>query len=131
VTETLLGRETGAELPAVAMPAALAAPMLMAALFTGARSEIAARGTLPTGPGFIDDEIASVDVGAVERFDRSLSFFSRAHSDKAKSARAARHFVHDEHGFSDGAKAGKKFFECSFGRLEGEITYIELHDVAI
>ena len=42
------------------------------------------------------------------------------------------HLVHDEHGFGSLVPNwAKKFFERSFRCLEGEITYIEFHDIAI
>src|SRR3981081_2641015 len=99
--------------------------MLVAPLLSATASKIPARGTFFARPGFIDDQIASVDILAIEGINCLLRFLRAAHCDKAKSSRTLSHFVHDEHGLSHRAELGEEFFERSFSGLKGEISYIQ------
>ena len=96
---------------------------------SAAAAKIFARWTIVTGPGFIDHEIAAIDILAVERLDGFLSFFLAAHRNKPKTARALGCAVHHEESLGDGSERGEQFFKRSFRRLEGEIAYIEFHDI--
>jgi hypothetical protein len=101
----------------------------MTPLSAAPSSILATRRTFFARPSLVDDKIAPIDVLAVECRDGLLGFFGRAHGHEAKSAGTLTHLVHNEHSFSHGAELSEKFFQSSFRCLEGEIAYIEFHDV--
>jgi hypothetical protein len=114
-------------LSALAISAAFA--VLVATLAAPTASKVAPRRTFLTRTGFVHDQVTSVDILAVERVNGLLRFLGTAHSDKAKSPRPLRHLVHDQHSLSDCPVLGEEFFQRSLRGLEGEISYIEFHDV--
>jgi hypothetical protein len=96
---------------------------------TAPTAEVAPWRTLLTWAGFIHDQVTPVDILAVERVNGLLRFLRTTHGDKAKSPGSLRHLVHDQHSLSDCPVLGEEFFKRSLGGLEGEISYIEFHDV--
>ena len=71
--------------------------------------------------GFVDGHVPALPLRAVEGCDGGLGTFGRLHSDKGKSARALRDFVHDEVDLLNGTVCSKHILEIVFGDVEGEI----------
>jgi hypothetical protein len=115
-----------AGLPAIAIATALA--VLVTPLSASASSEIASRWTFLTWARFVDDQIASIDILAIQGVNGLLRFLRAAHGDESKSSRPLRHFIHHQHRFGYRPKLGEEFFQRSLSGLEREISYIEFHD---
>ena len=76
------------------------------------------------GTGFIDGQITTIVVLAMEGVDGLLAFFSAAHGDETETAGAVGFTVHDEVGLGDGAVFGEEGVEVLFGGLEGKISHV-------
>src|SRR4051794_31445174 len=83
------------------LPAVFAAAVTAAAAIVSAAATAAA---LFLGLGFVDLEVTSVDLFAIEGCDSRFGFFSRRHFDESESARAAGLAVFDNVGRLDSAR---------------------------
>jgi hypothetical protein len=81
-----------------------------------------------TRAGFVDGEIATINVLAVEGSDGSLSFRVVGHFDEAETAGAAGVTVHDEGRRSDLTESSEEILELRLRGLEREIADVHLHD---
>ena len=79
--------------------------------------------------GFVDGQITTVVILAVQGVNGLLAFFGAAHGDKTEAAGAVGFTIHDEVGFGDRAVFGKKGVEVLFGGLEGKISYVQFHAI--
>ena len=110
--------------PAVA---ALTSATSTAATTTAAAAAIPAATATAARPffasaGYINSEIAPVQISAIHGTDGFLGFFFSAHGDESESARAAALAIGHEVGFEDGAVRGESVLEIVFGGVEGEIS---------
>ena len=80
-------------LPTIPPATAPAAPTATAT-FTAAIAEAAA-GTLLLRAGFINRQVTTVEIGAIESLNRFLGLFVGSHLDKAKTAGTAGKLVRD------------------------------------
>jgi len=95
-----------------------------AAAGTAATTETAAAGLLR--PGFIDGEITTVDVLAVQTRNCRLRFLFRPHFNKAETLGATGFPIHDHLGRSHGAEIGKHLFKIALVYAVSQIAYVKL-----
>src|SRR5262245_6393443 len=88
----------------------------------------AATATLGARASFVDGQIATIEVLAVERGHRRPGLIIVVHLDKPEAARAARVTIHHESDRSHFAVSREGIPECGFGRIERQIPDIELHN---
>ena len=109
---------------------AAAATKSAAAATTAAatKSTTTAAATGFAGLGFVDGEVAAVDVLAVEGSHRGLAVLIACELDEAEAAGAAGFAVHDEGRGSDIAVLREDLAETLLGGAERQIANVELHD---
>ena len=66
---------------------------------------------------------------AVERAHRGIALRGVTHGDEREAARFARHFVHHQMDFFDGAVFLEQILKIVLCGLESEITYVQFHCV--
>ena len=74
------------------------------------------------GPGFIDREIAALQVGPIERLNGRLGLFTGPHRDEGEAAGAPAHPIDHQVDFGDGAELGEGILQIIFRDVVGEIT---------
>jgi len=67
----------------------------------------------------------------VKRAHRCVSLRTVVHRDERKSTLFARHAVHYQMNFVDGAMLFEQILKIVLGGLKGEITYVQFHCVLI
>ena len=83
------------------------------------------------GTGFVDGQVTTIVVLAMQGVDGLLAFFGAAHGDETEAAGAVGFAIHDQVGFGDRAVLGKEGVEVLFGGLEGKISYVQFHTILI
>lgn len=119
--------EGWSETPAAATETAMAAAA--AATTASAAAEATATASATTrflGSGFVHDQVAAIDVLAVERGNGSLGLFFRAHLDKCEALGAARVTVRDDLRRINRAVRSEHLFEVVLVDVEGQIADIKL-----
>jgi hypothetical protein len=81
--------------------------------------------------GFVDGQVTTVMVLAMQGVDGLLAFFGAAHGDETEAAGAVGFTIHDQVGFSDGAVLSEKLVQVLFGGLEGKISYVQFHTIFV
>src|ERR1041385_2012897 len=82
-----------------------------------------ATGTFFARPSFIDGQIATVDVFAMQGLDSLVGIFFGFHGHEREAARASAHFVHDQIDVSDRAMCCKQVLQIIFSGVEGKISH--------
>jgi hypothetical protein len=106
--------------------AAALATSTASATATATAATVAAAGTRRaffTGTGFVDGQIASSNVLALEGLNGCIRAFFGLHGDKREAAWAAAEFVHDQIDGGHGTVGRKEILEIVFGGVEGEVSY--------
>ena len=120
---------TAATAAAAATTATEAAAATAAAATTeaaAATTAAAAAATL-TRTSLVDGEVATIDVLAVERSDRSVAFLSRGELDETEATGATGFAIHDEGRAGDVAVSREELAKLILSGLEREITDVKLH----
>ncbi len=115
--------------------AATAAGFATVATTTAAATTVAAAttttatgvGALFTRTGLVDSQGASVDVFAVEGFDRGIGFAHIRHGDEGKTLRPAGEFVHDDAGLINGAISSELGCQRGLGCFVSEVSNVYFH----
>lgn len=76
---------------------------------------------------FVDIERAAVEFVAIQRILGRAGLLIVIHGDEREAAGLARHPVHHEMDFVDGAMLFEQILEIVLGGLKGEITYVQFH----
>ena len=84
-------------------------------------------GALFTRTGLVDSQGASVDVFAVEGFDRGIGFAHIRHGDEGKTLRPASEFVHDDAGLIDRAISSELGCQRGLGCFVSEVSNVYFH----
>ena len=72
--------------------------------------------------GFIDGELATTEVGAIELFSCGLGLIGRAHGDERETAGAAGHLVHGDVNVGHGTELAESGAKLVFGGLERQVA---------
>ena len=110
-------------LPAVASAATTTAT----ATATAVSATTTATATVLARFGLIDGQFAALEIVAVQGFDGSAGAFV-FHCDKAESAGPAGITIRDHRYFLDLAVVGEQRLQRGFGRVEGHVAYVKLHN---
>src|SRR6267154_5387235 len=106
-------------------------PKGSAAVFAAALATIGAtisttaarpRGAFFTRTGFVDHQVAPIDIFAVKGLDGGFRAFLGFHGDKTESARTAAEFIHDQLDARYRAVLGKKVLELIFRGVVREVA---------
>ena len=84
-------------------------------------------GALFTRTGLVDSQGASVNVFAVEGFDRGIGFAHIRHGDEGKTLRPASEFVHDDAGLIDRAISSELGCQRGLGCFVSEVSNVYFH----
>ncbi len=84
-------------------------------------------GALFTRTGLVDSQGASVDVFAVEGFDRGIGFAHIRHGDEGKTLRPASEFVHDDAGLINRAISSELGCQRGLGCFVSEVSNVYFH----
>ena len=84
-------------------------------------------GALFTRTGLVDSQGASVDVFAVQGFDRGIGFAHIRHGDEGKTLRPASEFVHDDAGLIDRAISSELGCQRGLGCFVSEVSNVYFH----
>ena len=103
---------------------AVAISTTAAAAGTAAAREFATRTARFHRLGFVDGQVTTVVILAMQGVDGALAFFGAAHGDESKTAGAARFAIHDHVGFRHGAMLSEKLVQVLLGGLEGKISHV-------
>lgn len=77
------------------------------------------------GPGFVDHQLATIEVVAIEHFNGFGCLLVRVHFHKSEAAAAAREFVRNDAGRGYSAGLRKKLLQVAVCGLVGETPYEE------
>jgi len=72
---------------------------------------------------FIDGQITTIDVLAVQGLNCLIGIFLGFHGDEREAARATAHFVHDQIDVCDRAMCCKQVLQVVFSGVEGKISH--------
>ena len=117
---------TAAGFATVATTAAAAAATVAATTTTTTATGV---GALFTRTGLVDSQGASVDVFAVQGFDRGIGFAHIRHGDEGKTLRPASEFVHDDAGLINGAISSELGCQRGLGCFVSEVSNVYFHFV--
>ena len=114
----------------VASATAAIAPATPAAAFatatTAAAAESATAGrTIFAGTGFVDGQLATAHLFAVQLFNGRFHASLIGHGDKAKTAGASGITIHDNRDFRHAAMLFEEFANVRFGCIKREVSYIQ------
>lgn len=118
---------TAATAAAAATTATEAAAATAAAAATEAAAATTAAAATLTRTSLVDGEVATIDVLAVERSDRSVAFLSRGELDETEATGATGFAIHDEGRAGDVAVSREELAKLILSGLEREITDVKLH----
>ena len=93
----------------------------------GAASAPVSWRTILAGAGFVDGQVAALEVLALECRDGCVAFLGVAHGDKAESAGTAGFTVGDQGDLGRFAVLGEEIAQILVGGVKGQIAYVEFH----
>ncbi len=126
-TETATGTAAAATAAGFATVATTTAAATVAATTTTTTTAATGVGALFTRTGLVDSQGASVDVFAVEGFDRGIGFAHIRHGDEGKTLRPASEFVHDDAGLIDRAISSELGCQRGLGCFVSEVSNVYFH----
>jgi len=86
-------------------------------------------GALFARTGFVDRQVASIEVLTIKRAHGGIGLGVVIHGDEREAAGFACHPVHHQMNFVDSAVLFEKILKIVLGALKGEITYVQFHCV--
>ena len=125
-TATTAAVSTTAAAAATATTSAVSTTTTAAAVTAATTTATTATTTSFTRAGFVNGQGATGQFFAVQGSDGRLGFFRAGHFDEAEAARTTGVAVGCETGRRHGAISSKSRFELTFGRVEVEVTYIDV-----
>ncbi len=84
-------------------------------------------GALLTGTGLVDSQGASIDVLAVNGFDRGIRLADVGHGDEGETLRTAREFIHDDADLINGTEGSELGCQRGLGRFISEVSNVYFH----
>jgi hypothetical protein len=115
-----------AAITAIATATTTTAAEITARTTTATATAAPTAGTFFPRTGDIYRQGATIEIFAVQSFDRLLRFLGTAHGDEGETAGAARHAIHHDVGLHHGAAGGKRVLEIVFSGFEGKISHKQL-----
>jgi hypothetical protein len=79
--------------------------------------------------GFVDSQVASIEVAPIKRGHGCIGLGIVTHGDEREAAGFACHPIHHQMDFADSAVLFEKILKIVLGALKGEITYVQFHCV--
>ena len=77
----------------------------------------------------VDSQVTAVYGMAFQRTDRGLPFATISHGDECKPTRLTTHTIGYHMHVGDGAMRGKEIAQFVFGAGEGQISYVQFHNI--
>src|ERR1051325_4858426 len=118
-----------------AAPAASSASATTAAATTTTESTAAAAALTTAAfgsrPRFVDVQAPALQIGAIQRGDRSLGFFLTVHLDEAEALRLTAELVFDDRRRIDLPVRRENLAQLHFGDLIGQVPHVNLHALSL
>lgn len=126
-TVTATGTAAAATAAGFATVAAAATATTATTVATTTTTTATSVGALFTRTGLVDSQGASVDVFAVQGFDRGIGFAHIRHGDEGKTLRPASEFVHDDAGLINRAISSELGCQRGLGCFVSEVSNVYFH----